>query len=107
MDYLEMKCVPCEGGVPPYTREQALEALQQAPGWTLKDKSIEREFKFKDFREAMKFINHVAELAEGEGHHPDIYVFYNRVRLELYTHAIDGLFDNDFVTAAKINRLLA
>jgi 4a-hydroxytetrahydrobiopterin dehydratase len=67
---------------------------------------IGREFEFKDFREAMTFINKVAEIAKTEGHHPDLCCFYNKVKLELWTHAINGLFENDFIVAAKVNELL-
>lgn len=67
-------------------------------------KKISREFNFKDFKEAMHFVSHdVTDIAEEEGHHPDIYIFYNRVSLELYTHAIGGLSENDFILAAKID----
>ena len=69
------------------------------------DKKIKHEFKFKDFKQAITFINKVAEVAESEGHHPDIYVFYNKVVIELWTHAIGGLSENDFIVAAKIEPL--
>ena len=80
--------------------------MKETPGWTLKDNAIEREFKFKDFREAISFVNGIAEIAEEEGHHPDIYIYYNKVRLELSTHNIGGLSKNDFVLAAKVNELV-
>lgn len=102
----EEKCVPCEGGTPPLGPEEARALAIQTPEWTVHEKSIERTFKFKDFREAIAFINHVADIAEGQGHHPDIYIFYNKVRLELSTHAIGGLSRNDFILAAKIDALL-
>jgi 4a-hydroxytetrahydrobiopterin dehydratase len=73
--------------------------------WTLSEKMLQREFKFKNFIEAMKFINQVAVIAEEEGHHPDIYVFYNKVKLQLTTHAIGGLSLNDFIVAAKVDAL--
>lgn len=107
MDLTQKKCVACEGGVKPFTKEQAAEYLKETPGWrVLPDNlKIDREFKFKDFKEAMVFINKAGDLAESEGHHPDIHVFYNRVRLELSTHSIGGLSENDFILAAKINQL--
>jgi len=71
----------------------------------LKNGRIEKSYRFRDFKEAMRFVNRVAELAESEGHHPDIYVSWNRVRLSLTTHSIGGLSDNDFILAAKIDRL--
>lgn len=71
----------------------------------IKDHSIKRKFSFKDFKEAMKFVNQVAELANEQGHHPDFYIFYNVVELELFTHAVKGLSENDFIMAAKIDEL--
>ena len=71
----------------------------------IKDHSIKRKFKFKDFKQAMKFVNDVADITNQEGHHPDIYIFYNIVDLELYTHAVKGLSENDFIMAAKIDKL--
>ena len=81
--------------------------MTRIPGWKNVDNlQIFKEMKFKDFKEAMKFINAVAEIAEAEQHHPDIYIFYNAVRLELSTHAIKGLSENDFILAAKIDKIL-
>lgn len=103
------KCVPCEGGVAPLLKDQAAPYLAQVLGWKLSDdaKKISKEFVFKNFKESMAFINKVAAIAEAEGHHPDIFVFYDKVRMELWTHAIGGLSENDFIMAAKINQLLA
>ena len=98
-------CVPCEGGTPPMTRTAAETLLAQVPGWKLVEGEplkLARSIKFKDFGQAMAFVNRVAELAEAEGHHPDICVSWNRVRLELFTHAIGGLSENDFIMAAKV-----
>jgi len=107
MDLTQMKCVPCEGGTPPLTPEKMAEyKMQLKQDWQAEDnKKIKREFIFKDFKEAMAFINKVAALAESEGHHPDIYIFYNKVTLELSTHAVHGLSDNDFILAAKIDKI--
>jgi len=85
--------------------EEAEEMALQVPGWELEENRLIRRFRFKDFREAMVFVNRVADLAEGEGHHPDIYISWNRVRLELTTHAIKGLSENDFIIASKVNDL--
>lgn len=103
----EQHCVPCEGGTLPLEKTEALKLAAEANGWTLaKDaKSISREFTFKDFTEALAWINRVGELAESEGHHPDIYWWWNKIKLELSTHAIGGLSNNDFILASKINRL--
>ncbi len=88
-------------------KDAALKLAAEVNGWTLVEdhKSISREFTFKDFKEAMIFINKVADLAESEGHHPDIHCWWNKVKLELSTHAIGGLSNNDFILASKINRL--
>jgi 4a-hydroxytetrahydrobiopterin dehydratase len=100
------KCVPCQGGASPLKKEEAVELLSRVQGWELSGKTqITREFKFKNFLDAMGFVNRVAETAEAEGHHPDIDIRYNRVKLVLSTHAIGGLSENDFILAAKIDRL--
>ena len=100
-------CVPCKGGEPPLPPDRVREYLSAVPQWSLgaDGKRIRREFKFKDFVAAMRFVNRVADLAESEGHHPDITIHWNRVTLELWTHAIGGLHENDFVMAAKIDAL--
>ena len=110
MDLTSKKCVPCESWVPPMEEEKAKEMLKEVPGWELSKSTdnqfqITRKFEFKDFKESMSFINKVADLAESEGHHPDIYIFYNKVTLTLSTHFIKGLSENDFILAAKINKL--
>jgi 4a-hydroxytetrahydrobiopterin dehydratase len=99
------KCVPCTAGTQPLAREESEALAKEIPQWSLKDTWIEREFRFRDFREAVGFVNRVAELAESEGHHPDIHVAYNSVRIELWTHKIGGLSRNDFILAAKLDRL--
>ena len=105
-DLTKKHCVPCEGGTLPIPADYVKKYLERTPGWTSSDNlKIVKEFTFKNFVEAMAFINKVAEIAEAEQHHPDIYVFYNKVRLELSTHAIGGLSENDFILAAKINEL--
>ena len=98
-------CVPCRGGIPPLTPEQARRYLAAVPGWTLSPDAtrISRAFTFKDFREAMAFVNRIAEIAEAEQHHPDIVIHWNKVELLLWTHSIGGLHENDFVMAAKID----
>jgi 4a-hydroxytetrahydrobiopterin dehydratase len=105
VDLTQRYCMACEAGTPPMSLDQARSMLEQVPGWTLgeEEQKLSRRFKFKDFKEAMAFVNKVADLAESEGHHPDIYISWNRVRLDLTTHAIKGLSDNDFIVAAKVN----
>ncbi len=102
------RCQPCEGGVPPVPRKQAEELLCELEHWTLagRGKRIRRELIFDDFMEAVNFINQVAELAENEGHHPDLHLSnYRHLTIELTTHAIRGLSENDFILAAKIDEL--
>lgn len=104
---VSQKCTACEGGVLPMSKAKAEEYLRQVPNWKLVEnaKKIQSEFLFKDFVCAMRFINRVADLAESEGHHPDIFVSWNRVVITTYTHKINGLFSNDFILAAKIDKL--
>ena len=103
MDLTKKKCIPCETGTPPLEEEKVNELIRQVSGWTLKDEHLFKKFKFKNFTETMKFINSVAEIAESEGHHPDFCVHYNKVEMELWTHAINGLSENDFILAAKVD----
>jgi 4a-hydroxytetrahydrobiopterin dehydratase len=100
-------CVPCRGGVPPMAKAEAERYLRDAPGWALKDDStrIERTFKLKNFKEALVLVNRIGALAEDEGHHPDINFGWGYVAVSLHTHKIKGLHENDFIMAAKINRL--
>lgn len=107
MDLIKKKCVACEIGTPPFDKETIDKYRSHIkPEWRVIDnKRIERQFKFKDFQEAMSFVNKVAEIAESEGHHPDIAIFYNKVTLTLWTHASRGLTENDFIIAAKIDAL--
>ncbi len=105
MTFVEKKCQPCEKGTAPMSTEQAQLNVREIPGWALKDNSIERDFKFKDFRAAMVFVNAAARVANEEDHHPDIFISYNKVRITLTTHAIGGLSINDFIVAAKVNRI--
>ncbi len=100
------KCEPCRSGTSPLSREDAAILAREIPEWTLQDDSLEQMFEFSDFKEALRFVNHVARAAEEAGHHPDIHIFYNKVRLVLTTHKIGGLSRNDFILAAKIDALL-
>jgi 4a-hydroxytetrahydrobiopterin dehydratase len=101
-------CVPCRGGVPPLSRKNAEALLVQTPGWQLEEEGtrLKRAFEFRDFVEAMRFVNRVADVAESQGHHPDIAIHWNRVELTLWTHKIGGLHENDFILAARIADLL-
>lgn len=104
MDLSGKRCGPCEGGTPPMTKKEAMKYLKQLNGWKLKGKMIVKEFKFKNFNETMEFVNKVADLAKQEDHHPKMHVDYGRVVIEFWTHAINGLSENDFIMAAKIDR---
>ena len=105
MDLTSKKCVPCEAGTPPLEEDKVNELLKEIPTWNLKDGHLYKKFKFKNFAEAMKFINSAADIAENEGHHPDFCVHYNKVEIELFTHAINGLSENDFILASKIDEI--
>ena len=106
MNLTQKKCSPCEAGTPPLEEDKINELLKEIPAWTLKDGHLYKKFKFKNFVEAMGFVNAVAEIAEQEGHHPDFSVHYNKVEAELWTHAINGLSENDFIIAAKIDNVI-
>ena len=104
----EKKCLPCEGGVEPYTPEQAREQLGALAGWRLTHdgQRIRKDWKVKNFMAGMRFFNECARLAEADGHHPDLHIEgYRNVSVELWTHAIGGLSENDFILAAKIDAL--
>jgi 4a-hydroxytetrahydrobiopterin dehydratase len=106
-DLAEKKCVPCKGGVPPLDAA-AVEALLGKLGgsWrAVRNHHLEKEFKFRNFREALAFVNRAGEIAEEEGHHPDMQLSWGKVRVEIWTHKIDGLTESDFVLAAKIDRI--
>jgi 4a-hydroxytetrahydrobiopterin dehydratase len=103
------KCVPCEGGVPKYSREEAEEQIKNLHGWqiTADGQRIRKEWTVKNFMAGIRFFNDVAKLAEDEGHHPDLHLeSYRKVWIEIWTHAIGGLSENDFILAAKIDELL-
>ena len=108
MDLAKRKCIPCEKkNTPPLTHEQIEEFLPHLKNkWEVEDgKKIHHEFRFKNFVRAMAFVDRIADVAEMEGHHPDIHIYYDRVVIELMTHAINGLSENDFIVAAKIEEM--
>ena len=101
------KCIPCQGGQPPLQGEQ-IAKLHKLLGnsWSVvKEHQLEKEFSFPDFRQALDFTNRVGELAEREGHHPDIYLAWGKVKITLWTHKVDGLTESDFILAAKCDLL--
>ncbi len=101
-------CLACEGDYPSLQASAIKIYLEQLhTSWQIIDeKKIKQTFKFKSFLEAIDFVNKIAKVAEKEGHHPDIYIFYNQVTIELWTHAIAGLSENDFIIAAKIEKII-
>jgi 4a-hydroxytetrahydrobiopterin dehydratase len=105
MELSEKKCISCEGGASPLAKDEISDLLAQIAGWELSDSRIERTFRFANFVAAMKFANRITDIAEAENHHPDLYISWGKVRVELSTHSIGGLSTNDFIVAAKINKL--
>jgi 4a-hydroxytetrahydrobiopterin dehydratase len=100
------RCVPCRGGVPPLKGEELASFERQVPGWSVIDEhDITKTFAFPDFRTALGFVNRVGDLAEEQGHHPDICLSWGKVEIKLWTHKIDGLTESDFIMAAKIDQL--
>ena len=108
IDFSKKKCLPCEGIGQAYSAEEIFQNLKSVPGWSLgfDGKSIERCFIFRNFVQAVDMINLVKNIAEEERHHPDLYLTsYKNLKIVLYTHALGGLTENDFILAAKINQL--
>jgi 4a-hydroxytetrahydrobiopterin dehydratase len=104
----QQKCVPCEGGTKPLTRNEFQQYLDAVPGWTVvnEERAIKKELRFKDFAQTLAFVNKTGALAEAEGHHPDLNLHsWNKLTITLSTHAIGGLSINDFILAAKIDQL--
>ena len=103
----QKKCVPCEKGTPPLQGEKLAKLFNQLDGdWAVVDEHhLQKKYKFKNFRQALDFTNHVGEIAEAEGHHPDIYLAWGKVELKIWTHKIGGLSESDFVFAAKVDQL--
>ena len=103
----DRKCVPCAGGVPPLTGSELTGLLGKLEsGWTLvEEHHLEKEYRFEDFRAALDFTNRVGEMAEQQGHHPDVELSWGRVKLLVWTHKIDGLTESDFIWAAKADQL--
>ena len=104
-DLRARRCVPCEGGVPKLNADDIARLAPQVPAWAADGDRLRRKFVFKNFVEAMRFVNRMADVAEAEGHHPDFCVHYREVEVTIWTHAIGGLSENDFILAAKIDAL--
>ncbi len=102
----DKKCVSCRGDVPALKGSALAEFQKQLPHWTVTNQHhLQREFRFPDFKQALAFVNLVGEIAEAEGHHPDILLGWGKVGITVWTHKVDGLTESDFILAAKIDRL--
>ena len=109
-DLADKKCVPCEGGIPSFDIKEIHKYLKKVDGWDVKSDDqktyyLIKEFKFDDFLKSIQFINKVGDIAETEGHHPDIWFGWGYAKIKIFTHAINGLHESDFVLAAKIDKL--
>ena len=104
-DLTDRKCKPCEGGIPPLMAEAAENLLQQLEGWQLLNNKVSKTYSFKNYYQTMAFVNAAAWVSHREDHHPDMTVGYNQCHVEYTTHAINGLSENDFICAAKIDKL--
>ena len=107
MDLSKKKCIPCEGGIAPLDEKEIAEYKKYIKDdWkVVKNNKLYKEYSFVNYKHTMHFVNNVANLAEEEGHHPDMHVYYGKVVIELTTHAVKGLSENDFILAAKIDKL--
>ncbi len=98
----DRQCVPCKGGTPPLTSENIAPLLAQLEGWKVVDNHhLEKEYKLRNFVEALALVNRIGEIAEGQNHHPDIFLAWGKVGIKIWTHKINGLTDSDFIFAAK------
>jgi 4a-hydroxytetrahydrobiopterin dehydratase len=106
MALAEKHCVPCRGGVPPLKGAELDKLKVQVPGWeVVNEHHLRKTYPFPDFRTALEFVNRAGEVAEHEGHHPDLYLSWGKVGVEIWTHKIDGLTESDFILAAKLDQL--
>ena len=106
----EKKCVPCEGNIPAFNIDEIHKYLKQVDGWQVVEDKVDgfhltKNFKFNNFIESQKFVNSVGDIAEKEGHHPDIWFGWGYAKIKIYTHAIKGLAESDFILAAKIDKV--
>ena len=109
-DLADKKCIPCEGNIPPFDKSEIHKYLKKVDGWDVKSDKDEnyyliKEFSFKNFEESQKFTNKVGDIAEKESHHPDISFGWGYCRVKIFTHAIKGLAESDFILAAKIDKI--
>ena len=109
-DLADKKCIPCEGGIPPFDKSEINKYLKKIDGWDVKSNTDEsyyliKNFKFKNFKESQNFVNEVGDIAENEGHHPDISFGWGYCKIKIFTHSIKGLAESDFILAAKIDKI--
>ena len=108
-DLHQKNCIPCKGGVPPFDISEIHKYLKKINGWDVKENKdnffLEKNFKFKNFLESQDFVNKVGDIAEKEGHHPDIWYGWGYAKIKIFTHAIKGLHESDFILAAKVDRI--
>lgn len=103
----EKQCVPCKGGVPPLSQDRAGELLKELNGWSLNSGGhLARTFTFPDFAQALACVNRIGAIAEQQGHHPDLYLAWGKVGVEIWTHKINGLTESDFIFAAKVDQAM-
>ncbi|HET7854175.1 MAG TPA: 4a-hydroxytetrahydrobiopterin dehydratase [Candidatus Methylomirabilis sp.] len=103
-DLAKRSCVPCKGGTPPLTAVEIAPLIGQVKGWTVeREHHLRKTFRFRDFKATLEFVNRVGEIAEQEGHHPDVCFGWGKATIEIWTHKIDGLTESDFILAAKID----
>lgn len=107
MELAERTCIPCKGGIPPLRGGEIQKLMVQLEEWyAVEEHHLNKTYRFRNFAEALAFVNRVGNLAEQQGHHPDLYLAWGRVRVEIWTHKIDGLTESDFIFAAKCDRAL-
>tara|TARA_Y100001970_G_scaffold80222_1_gene101864 strand:- start:298 stop:642 length:345 start_codon:yes stop_codon:yes gene_type:complete len=111
-DLSTKKCVPCEGNIPPFNTDEIHEYLKKVDGWEVVEDQIDgfhliKNFKFENFLQSQEFVNKVGKIAEDEGHHPDLWFGWGYARIKIFTHAIKGLAESDFILAAKIDKIIS
>jgi len=104
-DLASKSCVPCRGGVPPLSMDVASRLMEQLDGWMFEQGHLAKSYTFNDFAGALEFVNRIGTIAEQQGHHPDIYMTWGKVSVEIWTHKIDGLTESDFILAAKFDEV--
>ena len=104
-DLASKTCVPCRGGIPPLSMDVASRLMEQLNGWTFEQGHLTKSYAFADFAGALEFVNRIGAISQDQGHHPDIYMTWGKVSIEIWTHKIDGLTESDFILAAKFDEI--